>query len=103
MSKLDQFLAGIDSIIQQRDGEQLKLWLFIDPPFSAPYLELAQAVRGLDTEQALEQRCRAALHEVEAQEWSTFIPFILQYFTLLRSLNVERLLEAYYMLSELVQ
>lgn len=108
-NKLDQFLPGIDSIIKQRDGQQLCEWLVVDPPFSETYQAMILQLQSIevddddDDDDMFESKCRAALEEVDSQQWGAFIPFIVQYLLFLRDIDVDNLLEAYDLLSELLQ
>ena len=101
--KIGEFLRGINGLISTSDGQLLSKWLLIDPPLPPEYQEMIAGLQVADAEASLEGKCRSILTEVDSREWQAFIPFITQYLLFLRDINVDNLLDAYNLLSELLQ
>ncbi|KAJ5884655.1 hypothetical protein N7495_009165 [Penicillium taxi] len=105
---LDEFIAGVAAIIRSRDGTKLQDFLQIEPPLSEIYnrmiLELRQQYPpGPQSDNDLLKRCEALIpHPKNASPWLSFQTFMKLYFTFLRDVNVENLLETYNLLKVLV-
>ena len=102
-NKLDQFLNGLDGIVAQRDGAALRDWLVVNPPFPDAYRAMIAELQTLGPDGELETRCEAALITATSNHWNSFIPFVAQYIWFLRDIDVNKLLEAYELLSELLE
>lgn len=105
---LDNFLAEIASIVQSRNGQKLQDFLQLEPPLSQIYQTLVQELRGrypAGRDSDLDTRCDALVPKDPSDGmsvWSAFPVFMKQYFTFLRDLNIENLLETYNMLKALL-
>lgn len=102
-AKLDQFLNGVNSFIQQRDAQALCDWLVVDPPFSEIYQSLIAQLKKFDVGNNLHSKCQAIFRAAVEQHWNAFIPFIVQYILFLRDIDVNNLLGAYELLGDLVE
>jgi hypothetical protein len=106
----DQFLGEISKILREKNASQLQQYLIIEPPYPQIYQQIVQEVRRVfpkGSEDALEKKCSEALPEARLGEddspWTAFVKFMVQYFTFLRDVNVEQLLDTFNLLCELVQ
>lgn len=104
---IDQFLAEIASIVREKDGAKLQDYLVIEPPFTSLYGTMVNEMRQSyprGREDPLEPKCRNVLPtDEEDAQWSGFIKFMVQYFSFLRDVNINNLLDTYNALSEVVQ
>ncbi|KAE8154903.1 hypothetical protein BDV25DRAFT_147183 [Aspergillus avenaceus] len=98
---LDRFLSGIDNLVKSRDGAKLQDFLQIEPPLSDVYQQMVAELRqrypeGSPAEADLLRRCEALVPRTKgSSSWTAFPTFMKQYFTFLRDVNVENLLETY--------
>ncbi|KAJ5917742.1 hypothetical protein N7454_010117 [Penicillium verhagenii] len=106
---LDQFLANLSELIQKRDGSRLQDFLQIEPPLSNIYQQMTDELRqryrpGPKTDAELLRRCEALVPRTteESSSWSAFPTFMKLYFTFLRDVNVDNLLETYNLLRALL-
>lgn len=108
---IDQFLSEISRILQAKDGAKLQDYLVIEPPYSNLYNVMIAEMRTIypkgKKEDSLETKCNSALPSARNGEddapWSAFTKFMVQYFTFLRDVDIQNLLDTYNILSELVQ
>ncbi|KAJ5083068.1 hypothetical protein N7532_012111 [Penicillium argentinense] len=105
---LDQFLSGLAAIVQDRDGAKLQDFLQIEPPLSDIYQRMIEELRqcyppGSQSETVLQQRCEGLVPKTEGgSSWSAFPTFMRLYFTFMRDVNVENLLDTYNLLNGLL-
>lgn len=97
---LDQFLRSITDLIQNRDGAKLQDFLQIEPPLSDIYqqmiLELRQRYPSPQGDNELLQRCEGLAPRAKgSSSWIAFPTFMKLYFSFLRDVNVDNLLETY--------
>lgn len=104
---LDQFLAGIADLVRSRDGHKLQDFLQIEPPLPDIYRQMVDQLRqyypqGQDAE--LQRRCEGLVPRTKGGgSWAAFPTFMKLYFTFLRDVNVDNLLETYNMLKGLLK
>ncbi|KAK2757552.1 hypothetical protein FQN54_004521 [Arachnomyces sp. PD_36] len=107
---LDNFCSAITEIIRARDGNKLQDYLQVEPPLSESYTQMIDELRQRYPKEAagkeadLVKKCEG-LMPPRARSGSPWIPFpILMrlYFTFLRDVNVENLLETYELLKRLL-
>lgn len=105
---LDRFLSGLAELVRNRDGAQLQDFLQIEPPLSEIYQQMVEELRqrypnGSQKEVDLLRRCEALVPRSKVgSSWTAFPTFMKLYFTFLRDVNVENLLETYNLLKGLV-
>ena len=108
---LDQFLVEISDILKSNDSARLQDFLVIEPPFSPLYQSMIRELAGnypKGSDAALEPRCASTVSTAynakgEDASFSALVNFLLQYFVFIRDVDVENLLDTYYMLDDLVQ
>jgi hypothetical protein len=106
---LDQFLSGLAAIVQDRDGAKLQDFLQIEPPLSDIYQRMIEELRqcyppGSQSDTVLQQRCEGLVPKTEGgSSWSAFPTFMRLYFTFMRDVNVENLLDTYNLLNGLLK
>ncbi|EPS33090.1 hypothetical protein PDE_08052 [Penicillium oxalicum 114-2] len=107
-SILDEFLAGVAVQIQNRDGAKLQDFLQIEPPLSDAYQRMINELRqryppGAQSESGLLLRCEALVPQAKgASSWTAFPTFMKLYFTFLRDVNTDNLLDTYKQLKALL-
>jgi len=106
----DQFLSEIGKIIEAKDGQQLRDYLVIEPPYGDLYASMISELRHgfpRGSETILETRCASylavTLGSDEDLPWSAFVKFMVHYLGFLRDVDTNNLLDTYNSLSELVQ
>ncbi|CAI7580221.1 unnamed protein product [Penicillium manginii] len=105
---LDQFLGSVADLIQNRDGAKLQDFLQIEPPLSDIYQQMITELRqryppGPQSDTVLQQRCEVLVPKTKGgSSWSAFPTFMRLYFTFMRDVNVENLLETYNLLKTLL-
>ena len=106
----NEFLASITGLVQSRDGATLQDYLQLEPPLKPVYEQMIGELRQAypegdprkDTE--LLSKCEKLIpRSKDGPTWSSFPPFMRLYFTFLRDVNVENLLETYEMLKTLLK
>ncbi|KAE8341756.1 hypothetical protein BDV24DRAFT_162980 [Aspergillus arachidicola] len=105
---LDKFLSGISEIIRNRDGSKLQDFLQIEPPLSDIYRQMVEELRQQypngPKEADLLRRCEGLVPRTKnGSSWTAFPTFMKLYFTFLRDVNVDNLLETYNLLKGLVK
>lgn len=105
---LDQFLSSVAELTQNRDGAKLQDFLQIEPPLSNIYQQMIQELRRRypppNGDNELLQRCESLVPRVKGgSSWTAFPTFMKLYFTFLRDVNVENLLETYNLLRALLK
>ncbi|KAF7595207.1 hypothetical protein BBP40_006952 [Aspergillus hancockii] len=105
---LDRFLSGITELVRNRDGAKLQDFLQIEPPLSEIYQQMVVELRqqfsnGSPKEADLQRRCEALVPRAKGgSSWTAFPTFMKLYFTFLRDVNVDNLLETYNLLKGLL-
>lgn len=105
---LDQFLGSLVELVQNRDGAKLQDFLQIEPPLSDIYQQMIVELRqryppGPESDTALQQRCEGLVPKTKGgSSWSAFPTFVRLYFSFMRDVNVENLLETYNLLKGLL-
>lgn len=106
---LDRFLSGIADIVRSRDGAKLQDFLQIEPPLSEIYQQMLVELRqqypsGSRKEADLLRRCEGLVpRSKDSSSWIAFPTFMKLYFTFLRDVNVDNLLETYNLLKGLLK
>jgi hypothetical protein len=106
---LDEFLGGLAVQIQNRDGAKLQDFLQIEPPLSDAYQRMIQELRerypaGPQSDSELLQRCEALVPRTKGgSSWTAFPTFMKLYFTFLRDVNTDNLLDTYNQLKGLLK
>ena len=108
---VDKFLGEIAQIIRERNGDKLRDYLVIEPPFGDIYMqlvsELKQAYPNQHSQEALEAKCTTFISEYDEREDGgsnlSFIAFLVRYFGYLRDLNIENLVETHEVLKALLK
>lgn len=107
---LDRFLSGIADIVRSRDGAKLQDFLQIEPPLSEIYQQMLVELRqqypsGSRKEADLLRRCEGLVPRSKdtSSSWIAFPTFMKLYFTFLRDVNVENLLDTYNLLKGLLK
>lgn len=106
-------IEGKREVIQVHDGDELRSFLLIEPPFNNNklYEKMISELRNVypeDQEQALEDRCSKALPTASKpdRENATFMlfpKFMANYLSFIRDVDPSNLLDTYNILSELQQ
>ncbi|KAJ5156871.1 hypothetical protein N7492_009674 [Penicillium capsulatum] len=105
---LSEFLGGLSQLVQNRDGAKLQDYLQLEPPLSPIYERMVEELRqqypaSPQADAELQQRCEGLVPRTKgASSWSAFPTFMRLYFTFLRDVNVENLLETYNLLKALL-
>ncbi|KAL3480852.1 hypothetical protein BJX99DRAFT_205382 [Aspergillus californicus] len=105
---LDRFLDSLAEIARDRDGAKLQDFLQIEPPLSDVYGQMVGELRqqypnGSPKEAELLRRCEGLVPKSKgSSSWTSFPTFMKFYFSFLRDVNVENLLETYNMLKVLL-
>lgn len=106
---LDQFIGSVSELIQERDGSKLQDFLQIEPPLSDIYQRMIEELRqryppGPQSDTELQQRCEILVPRTKgSSSWSAFPTFMRLYFSFLRDVNVENLLDTYNLLRALLK
>ncbi|KKK20204.1 hypothetical protein ARAM_001743 [Aspergillus rambellii] len=105
---LDRFITGLTDLIRNRDGAKLQDFLQIEPPLPDVYRQMVDELRqhypsGSPKEAELLRRCEGLVPRSKgSSSWTAFPTFMKLYFTFLRDVNVENLLETYNLLKGLL-
>lgn len=103
---VDSFISSIADLIRNRDGAKLQDFLQIEPPLPPVYHDMIAEMRkqypqnGKNDDQLL-GKCESVVPS--GGSWSAFPIFLRQYFTFLRDVNVENLLDTYDLLKALLK
>ncbi|KAL4926399.1 uncharacterized protein BDV17DRAFT_283340 [Aspergillus undulatus] len=107
-SVLDRFLTSLAEIVRDRDGAKFQDFLQIEPPLPQVYSEMVNELRqkypnGSPKEADLLRKCEVLVPKSKGgSAWTAFPTFMKLYFSFLRDVNVENLLETYDMLKGLL-
>jgi nuclear mRNA export protein PCID2/THP1 len=106
---LDRFLTNIGELVSNRDGVKLQDFLQIEPPLPEIYWQMVMELKthcppGSQGDAELLKRCEALVPRTRGGTlWTAFPVFMKFYFSFLRDVNVENLLETYNLLKGLVK
>ncbi|KAK2809685.1 hypothetical protein FQN50_003529 [Emmonsiellopsis sp. PD_5] len=105
---VDSFISSVAGLVQSRDGAKLQDFLQIEPPLPPVYHEMIAELRkqyppnGNNDEQLL-SKCESVVPNSDSgSSWAAFPIFMRHYFTFLRDVNVENLLDTYNLLKALL-
>lgn len=107
---LDKFLFEITRILREKNGAQLQDFLIVEPPLPPLYESIRTEVRrsfpaGVKQD-ALEAKCQTVLPsegDEDATSWSSFVTFLVKYFSFLRDVDVTNQVETYDLLKALLK
>ena len=104
---LNNFLESIRGLIQSRDGAKLQDYLQLEPPLSPVYEQMVTELREKyppNKDGELLSRCEGIMSgNGPGSSWTAFPLFLRLYFTFLRDVNVDNLLETYELLRTLLK
>lgn len=107
---IDKFLGEIARIIGKKDGIQLQDYMVLEPPLPPLYNQIVDELKKtypVFNQAPLDQKCRQFLPEHEEGDdggsWNSFITFVVRYFTFLRDVDVNQLVETHEMLKSLLK
>lgn len=107
---IEKFLREIARIIRESNGAQLQDFLIIEPPLPPLYTQIVHELRGAyppASQNSLEQKCKQFIPEYEEGDdggsRSSFITFMVKYFSFLRDVDVNNLVETHDMLKTLLK
>lgn len=107
---IDKFLGEIIKILLAKNGVELRQYLILEPPLPPLYNQIVDELRQVypvTSQAALEAKCRSFIPERDEDEVGgsrmPFISFMVKYFSFLRDVNVENLLETHDMLKALLK
>ncbi|KAK2749396.1 hypothetical protein FQN57_006328 [Myotisia sp. PD_48] len=105
---LDSFMGDIREFVQSRHGTKLQDYLQLEPPLAPIYNQMVSELRQTyprneNKDSELLAKCeKIASSATSESTWSAFPLFMRLYFTFLRDVNVENLLETYNLLKDLL-
>lgn len=104
---LDRFFASIADLVKARDGRQLQDYLQLEPPLPDIYRQMVEELRQHyptgPKETELMRRCETLVPKTKGAPWTAFPTFMKLYFTFLRDVNLDNLLETYDLLKGLLK
>lgn len=106
---LDRFITSLAEIVRDRDGAKLQDFLQIEPPLPDVYGRMVVELQhrypnGSQKEADLLRRCEGLVPKSKGgSSWTAFPTFMKLYFSFLRDVNVENLLETYDVLKGLLK
>ena len=107
---LDQFLGEITKILLSKNGAQLQEYLLIEPPLPPLYNQIVGELKQAYPQNAqapLETKVKSFIPERDEDDANgsriPFISFMVKYFSFLRDVNVENLIETHDMLKALLK
>ncbi len=107
---IDKFLGEIIRILLAKNGAQLQQYLIIEPPLPPLYNLIVRELKQVyppSSQGPLEAKCRSFIPERDEDEAGgsrvPFISFMVKYFSFLRDVNVENLVETHDMLKALLK
>lgn len=107
---LDQFLGEIAGIIKEKNGTQLQEYLIYEPPLPPLYNKIVSEIKQFyptNSQKALENKCISFIPEYDEGDdggsRTSFIMFMVKYFTFLRDVNVDNLIETHDLLKALLK
>ena len=107
---IDKFLGEIARTIGEKDGIQLQNYMVLEPPLPPLYNQIVDELKKtypVFNQAPLDEKCRQYLPEYEEGDdggsWNSFITFVVRYFTFLRDVDVNQLVETHDMLKSLLK
>jgi nuclear mRNA export protein PCID2/THP1 len=105
---LDSFLRSTAELVNNRNAVKLQDFLQIEPPLPEIYLQMVVELkshysRSASSNTELLERCDALVPRTRGAPWPAFSFFMSLYFSFLRDVNVDNLLETYNLLKGLVK
>lgn len=107
---LDRFLSSIAELVRNRDGVKLQDFLQLEPPLPDVYQQMAVELRqqfpsgSSQKDSDLQKQCEGLVPRSKgSSSWPAFPTFMKLYFSFLRDVKVENLLETYNMLNGLLK
>ena len=107
---IDQFLGEIVKILLAKDGVKLQQYLILEPPLPPLYNQIVNELKQaypVTSQAALEAKCKSFIPERDEDEKGgsrvAFISSMVKYFSFLRDVNVEDLVETHDMLKALLK
>lgn len=107
---LDKFLEEIAGIIKEKNGIQLQEYLIYEPPLPPLYNKIVSEIRQSyppKSQKALENKCISFIPEYdegdEGGSRTAFVMFMVKYFTFLRDVNIDNLIETHDLLKALLK
>lgn len=107
---LDQFLGEIAGIIKEKNGTQLQEYLIYEPPLPPLYNKIVSEIKQFyptNSQKALENKCISFIPEYDEGDdggsRTSFVMFMVKYFTFLRDVNVDNLIETHELLKALLK
>ncbi|EER28869.1 hypothetical protein CPC735_035750 [Coccidioides posadasii C735 delta SOWgp] len=104
----NNFLSGLQEIIRARDGAKLQDFLQLEPPLAPIYNQMVDELRhaypsASGKDERLLAKCESLLPaSASTSPWNAFPLFMRLYFTFLRDVNLDNLLETYELLRTLL-
>lgn len=107
---IDQFLTGIARILNEKNGAQLQDYMVLEPPLPPLYNQIVSELKQtypVFQQGLLEKKVQSFIPENEPGDNggsnASLIAFLTKYFTFLRDVNVEHLVEAHDLLKSLLK
>ena len=105
---LDQFLGEIAGIIKEKNGVQLQEYLIYEPPLPPLYNKIVSEIKQPpNSQKALENKCISFIPEYDEDDDSgsrtSFVIFLVKYFSFLRDVNTDNLIETHDLLKSLLK
>lgn len=107
---IDKFLGEIARILREHNGSQLQDYMVLEPPLPRLYNQIVTELKQIypEFQQArLEKKVNDFIPEYEERDDggsnTSFITFVIKYFTFLRDVNVNQLVETHDMLKSLLK
>lgn len=107
---IDKFLGEIARILRERNGGQLQDYIVLEPPLPPLYNQIVEELKKtypVFNQAPLETKCKEFIPEYEEGDeggsWSSFITFVVRYFSFLRDVDVNQLVETHDMLKSLLK
>lgn len=107
---IDQFLNEIAGIVKEKNGVKLQEYLIYEPPLPPLYNQIVSEVKQFypsSSQKALENKCISFIPEYEDGDeggsLASFILFMVKYFSFLRDVNVDNLVETHDLLKALLK
>ncbi|KAI1909898.1 hypothetical protein LOZ53_004435 [Ophidiomyces ophidiicola] len=103
----DNFVVAVRGLVQARDGAKLQDFLQLEPPLSPVYHQMVAELRAAHPAHASDESLRVKCESLapasdSGSSWTAFAPFMRLYFTFLRDVDLDNLLETYELLRALL-
>jgi len=107
---IDQFLSEIARILREHNGSQLQSYMVLEPPLPSLYSKVVSELKQVYpvfNQAPLEKKVDSYIPEYEDGDDggsnASFIAFLVKYFTFLRDVDVNQLVETHDMLKSLLK